>query len=459
MRGAACGTIVVAMTETTHEDPPPPLPPPGSVPPQRGAPPLVRDPDDAVVAGVCAAFGRSTDTDPVLWRVTVAVLALFGGAGLVLYALGWLLIPRRGERHSFAERTLRRPDRGISPAGVLLVIAAAVVLLAVLDDGPGFGALLVVAGIAYLVLRERRDPRPGAAVPPGPYAGSVPSYDGPTPSFGTGPYAGPYAGPYGPDGDVDADAAYGTAAYGPAPYGTAPYGPAPYGPAPYGTDPYAPSASLGDPWGTAPAPVPRRPRSPLAGLTLSAAALLAGVLLALRLAAGIDALTPERIVAVVLLVVGLGLLVGAFVGRARLLIPVGLVLAVVLAGTAGARGAGLGDGVGARTWTPVDGGTYTLGAGEAVLDLRALDADADLAADVGAGTLTVLVPRGTRAVVDAEVGVGEISRSLEGGRRTVLTPDDDEGLSEQFVVGSGDVRVALDLEVGLGRIEVRRVAA
>jgi phage shock protein PspC (stress-responsive transcriptional regulator) len=116
-----------------------------------------------VVAGVCAAFGRYTDTDPVLWRVSVAVLTLFGGAGLVLYALGWLLVPRRGEPQSALERAVRRQGRSITPAGVLLAVGAAVALLVVLDDGPGPVVLLVLGGVAWLVARERRDPTSAAS--------------------------------------------------------------------------------------------------------------------------------------------------------------------------------------------------------------------------------------------------------------------------------------------------------
>ena len=440
MCGASRRTIVLAMTETTHDDPVPPLPPPpGSIPPQRGAPRLVRDPDDKVVAGVCAAFGRYTDTDPVLWRVTIAVLTLFGGAGLVLYALGWLLVPRRGEAQSFAERTLRRPDRGMSAAGVLLVVAAAVVLLAVLDDGPGFGALLVIAGVGNLVFRERRDSHPASpgAVPPGPPYADVPSYDAPTPTFETAAGSAPYE----------------SAPYEGAPGTTAPFTATPFPSTPFPSTPYAAT-----PWDAAPVRRPRRRRSPLGALTLSAATLVAGVLLALRLS-GVDALTPERILAVALLVVGGGLLVGAHVGRARWLIPVGLLLAAALALTSAARGAGLDDGVGQRSWTPVAGGTYDLGAGEAVLDLRDVQDGARLDAGVGVGSLVVLVPPGVEAVVEAEVGIGEIARAAESGRRTVLTSGDETELSEDFVVGSGDRRVELDLEVGMGEIEVRRGAA
>ena len=49
-----------------------------------------------MVAGVCAAVGRATNTDPALWRVLFAVLALAGGVGLLAYLVGWLLIPAEG---------------------------------------------------------------------------------------------------------------------------------------------------------------------------------------------------------------------------------------------------------------------------------------------------------------------------------------------------------------------------
>ena len=103
-------------------------------------------------------------------------------------------------------------------------------------------------------------------------------------------------------------------------------------------------------------------------MTLSLATLVTGVLLALRLS-GVDGLTAPRILAVALLVVGGGLLVGAWVGRARWLIAVGLLLALALGASAAARSAGLDDGVGERTWTPRGDASYRLGAGEAVLDL------------------------------------------------------------------------------------------
>jgi phage shock protein PspC (stress-responsive transcriptional regulator) len=324
------------MTETLIDAPLPPPPPD----PRR----LVRDPDDKVVAGVCAAFGRYTGTDPVLWRVSVAVLALLGGAGLALYALAWLLVPRTGEPQSLAERALRRPDSSVGVLGVIAAVLVGVVLLGLLD-GAGIGALVVIGGLAYLVARERRE--------------------GPTAQRGAGAETAP------------------------------------------------PTAPL-----TAPPPRVPRDRSPLGGLTLSAAILLSGALLLAR-EAGVAQVTGSRVLAVALLVVGAGLLVGTWYGRARWLLPVGLLLAVLMTGAATAERLDAQDGIGERSWRAVDGGEYRLGAGEATLDLRGLRGldDATLSARVGLGQLTVLVPRGMSVAIDADVQLGEISSPASGAAR------------------------------------------
>jgi len=56
---------------------------------------LYRSPDDRVVAGVCGGLGEYFSIDPVLVRIVWIVLSLAGGAGLLLYILAWILVPRR----------------------------------------------------------------------------------------------------------------------------------------------------------------------------------------------------------------------------------------------------------------------------------------------------------------------------------------------------------------------------
>ena len=362
---------------------------------------LARDPDDRVVAGVCAAAGRYTDTDPVLWRVVLAALALAGGVGVGLYLLAWLLIPRTGSTTSWAERQLRRPDRSVNVAGVALLLVIALAVVALLDDGSAAVVVLVVGGLAYLAARDRAATLPADGAP----------VDG-----------------------ARVDSARVDSAW-------VPTGP----PSQYGVPPVAPPVAA--------APIAPRERSLLGAVTVSAATLVVGVLLLLR-EAGVEGITAPRVLAAALLVVGAGLLVGTWIGRARwlALVGLGLVLALIPAAATDGR---LDGGAGERTWVPTAGSAltvYRLGAGEATLDLRRLDpGDLDrLDARVGVGSLVVLVPEDLRVRATADVGLGEIitlDRDLPDGQdREVL------GLGPS----SGPL-LELDLEVGLGEIEVRRV--
>ena len=214
-----------------------------------------------------------------------------------------------------------------------------------------------------------------------------------------------------------------------------------------------------------PAPKGRRRRSRLGLLTLSAAAVVAGALLTLR-SAGFEQFTVARILAVVLVVLGAGILVGTWVGRARWLLLPALVVAAALVPAALFQSApGYDGGVGSKSWTPLstdDGTTYELGAGEAEPDLRQLDPQAlpeRLSVELGLGELVVLVPDGVRVRVTADLAVGEILTGELGGDLRSLQ----EGPSDRdrtFTVGAaGDPLMELDLEVGAGVIEVRRVAS
>ncbi|MEU4514258.1 PspC domain-containing protein [Nonomuraea wenchangensis] len=46
-----------------------------------------------IVAGVCSGIGEYVGIDPNLIRIALAVVTLFGGLGVGVYAIGWLLIP------------------------------------------------------------------------------------------------------------------------------------------------------------------------------------------------------------------------------------------------------------------------------------------------------------------------------------------------------------------------------
>ncbi|HEX3824619.1 MAG TPA: PspC domain-containing protein [Mycobacteriales bacterium] len=76
-----------------------------------GPVPLRRPTDDRMVAGVAAGVARYLDIDATVVRITFAVLAVLGGAGLPLYLAGWLLIPEDGSSESIAGEFTHQPPQ------------------------------------------------------------------------------------------------------------------------------------------------------------------------------------------------------------------------------------------------------------------------------------------------------------------------------------------------------------
>ncbi|MEH0930120.1 PspC domain-containing protein [Micromonospora sp. CPCC 205558] len=160
---------------------------------------LVRPREGRYLAGVCAAIGRATNTDPVLWRVLLAVLGFFGGIGILVYVAAWLIIPNEGDTASPVESMLGRGRSSMSPVTVIVlsILAAASFAYIVTDAFRAvlLGAAILVAG-ALLLNRDGRNPRPGApggpppAAPSGNPAGPVPPVAWPAPSYGAAPSTG-----------------------------------------------------------------------------------------------------------------------------------------------------------------------------------------------------------------------------------------------------------------------------
>ncbi|MEV7261945.1 PspC domain-containing protein [Micromonospora aurantiaca] len=168
-------------------------PPPGGYAPPPGAAGfttrygLVRPREGRYLAGVCAAIGRATNTDPVLWRVLLAVLGFFGGIGIIVYVAGWLIIPGEGDTASPVEAMLGRGRSSMSPITVIVLgIVVALGFAYVVTDGFRailLGAVILIGG-ALLLNREQRGPaqRPAQPAPPhGPPPGPVPPVAWPAP--------------------------------------------------------------------------------------------------------------------------------------------------------------------------------------------------------------------------------------------------------------------------------------
>ncbi|WP_353650618.1 PspC domain-containing protein [Nakamurella sp. A5-74] len=105
---------------------------------------------DRKMAGVAGGIGRALGVDPVLIRIAFAVLTIFGGAGIALYALGWSLMPAESDEVSGVESLLGRGRSSMSP--VLAVILGVVVIASVTSSFTWGRSLVPYAAIAVLVV-------------------------------------------------------------------------------------------------------------------------------------------------------------------------------------------------------------------------------------------------------------------------------------------------------------------
>ena len=115
-----------------------------SPPPRR----LVRPRSDRVLGGVCAGLGRYFNTDPVFFRIAAIILALIGGAGVLLYIAAVLLVP--SEESAGAAGSASPADgrnRGLVIAGVVVLLLIGWPFL--LGGGLLFAGILIP--IAFLV--------------------------------------------------------------------------------------------------------------------------------------------------------------------------------------------------------------------------------------------------------------------------------------------------------------------
>jgi phage shock protein PspC (stress-responsive transcriptional regulator) len=437
-------------------------------PPQyerRGYPPLSdlrRSRTDRHVAGVSGGLGRYAGIDPLVFRILFVVLTIFGGSGILFYALGWLLVPEEGETESEGQRIMNgrsTRSKGSILALIIVVIAGVVAIGATIDSGPGVGGLglLAVIGLgAVLLLRNgQRDQAPV----PGPVHGPVPPPAEPGAYGQTPGTAYTAAAPPAPAAPPPAAAPAQTAAVAPPQTATftppspqtAPFTPPPSGPTyPVYTPPPVP-------------PAPPKEKSVLGRVTLSVALVVVGLLVGWNAATDSD--VPGRVVlAAALGVVGLGLVVGAVAGRARGLVVWGVLLTALASVAAVVPDVPVNGGVGDRTWRPATvselQSEYRLGIGDAELDLSRLDLTGAgrQRVDVrqGVGDLTVVIPADVVVRVDADVQGGDL-------RVPTLEPMDGTDLHQRVVVpeGSspGSAVLVVDAELGLGSLEVRRAAS
>ncbi|KMS67372.1 membrane protein [Streptomyces viridochromogenes] len=413
-----------------------------------------RDRRHKMLAGVCAGLGRQCDMDPVIFRITLAVLSATGGIGLLFYGFAWLFVPYDDEDENEVRKLLTGRVDGQALTAVLFALVGCGVFLTLLKNG---GVLtfavvlsLLLAGAGYwsrhrstpdpdpLAAQTVADAPPEAQAPPVPTA--YPSWwrdpivkDG-THEGGTGYLWGPR------DRDVAAAVNIGLGTW----------------------------SSRGDIRTRHPRqPKPRGPRS--IGGWVFLLALLAGALgtggtwedhaLGTSLQTGL---------ACALLVLGLGIAVSAFLGRTG---AGSIFLAIITAGLLAASAA-LPKDISThwieRNWRPAAVADvqqqYDLGSGVGTLDLTRLNVTQDQTvatrADVGVGRLKVIVPKDMTVQLSIDVGVGDIQLPGDDKQDVDVAPGKHKELTLTPPAGTKAAgTLDLDLSVGVGQAEVSRATS
>ena len=427
---------------------------------------LVREPDDRKIAGVCSGLADRLGVDVTAVRVGFVALALVTPTVVIAYVVAALVVPER--RPDQVRVRAQRVHLGHIPHPVL-VIGAIIAVALVVDDAwwlePFPAALALIAVGVWLIAQGRDDETnrdderhwPGSTAPDG-------AVSPPSDAEGVDDAAS-VSGPLDVDPTQLVDATEPFAEV----EGTGPPGEFPPPASSWwsgrpghdaSVEPAPPPAAA--PPITAPDPTPAPPRAPRSRL--------AAVVLAVLLVGGgftwlVDAVDLVDVdwtdgLALGLVVVGVGLLIAAWHGRAWALVPVGLlfVLLIVVAETLVVPvDAGMGEQTEIVDTSAALARDHELFAGQLTLDLRDVPSSAGetatLEAAVGAGQLRVLVPADATVTVDADVRIGEVVS--DGG------PEANEsgvGLDERFTLDGSTQgpEIDLDLFVGIGSLEVTR---
>ncbi|SFJ82343.1 PspC domain-containing protein [Cellulomonas sp. KH9] len=442
----------------------------------------LRRSDERWLGGVAGGLAERVGVDPLVVRGLFAVTFLVGGLGLVLYGVAWALLPDDRDDRILLERL----GAGDADGALLGALAFVVVGFArgdgwwwFWDGGSALGGavwLACVAGLVALVVtavqRHQRgtapwqhgDGRPGGPVPPAGPPSTAP--------FGTAPYGTPYGTPPGAAAAGTPGAtAWAQTSTAPLPVGSPQDCPPAQGaPVP----PYAVAGHRppGPPFAGGPPLAPRPGRRGADGATVGAVVGLSvvglGVLLLAERIGAFDGPVWLTAGGIALVLAGLGIASLAARGRSSgfigFLAVVGLLVGVPAALAQQSDWADV-----ARGWEDqgrdvtvtsraVAANGFDVNSGRSRIDLTAVPIDPDevlrVPINMGAGQLTVIVPREAAVRAHVDHGIGAVRWEM------------DDDVHEQSGVGLGDLMyedddaaagspdLVLDIDGGVGQVRI-----
>jgi phage shock protein PspC (stress-responsive transcriptional regulator) len=379
---------------------------------------LVRPVEGRMVAGVAKGVADNFGLSEWIPRVLFVVTAFMGGLGVVLYVACWAFIRSEDESESIADRFFSGASTSRSWLGIGLIVVAGMIILANFTFLAGeviwAAAFLVVGLLLYTGNIPSGSKQPGDV--------SVESKEGvqrmtttdtlesTIPSSGVSPAGGTVSPP-----------------------------------------PVVP------PTPTPPGPPPaKRETSILGRLTVGAMLLGMGILAILD---NVDALAieaePRHYLALAVTILGVGLLVGSVLGRARWLILLGVIMIPTLAFSPAFEydwdSSSFDSQVRPTSFEEIEP-RYELDIGSMNIDLRELPWDGQelvIDAEVAMGSIEIELPDGVGIIGTATVDIGVVS---EPGRSSSGLGDPHLDWNAPGELGT----VLLGAEVNVGNIEISR---
>jgi phage shock protein PspC (stress-responsive transcriptional regulator) len=382
---------------------------------------LERRADDKIAGGVCSGLAAYFELDPLWFRIGFVVVSLSGAIGVILYLAAWALMPLPGE-----PSPLQRKSSPVILIGAALLVIATFMFLPLLGSvlrlvtspfgglgisppvldyfpGPAFLALGLIA-VGVVLLRQRdegRGPLAPSARPPRSEASEATTTEDVV----------------APDREVTTPMTY--------------------------TPTYQP-------------PRVRRDRSALSAFIIAAVLLIVGAA-AVVSSAELAQIDVGQLTALALFIMGLGLIVGAWWGRARLMILLGILLIPIVLATSvidfpltGGFGGGY---IAPRTEAQLHNLSYTVG--DVQLDFsnyRFDEGTAQIDIRMGVGNLQIMVPRQVHAVVAVDIrsGNAQVFRTEETGADISFMAEAGEG------EGDASKRLRINVTGGLMAVNVYR---
>jgi phage shock protein PspC (stress-responsive transcriptional regulator) len=377
---------------------------------------LIRPLEGRILVGVAQGLANRFNFPVLFIRIAFVLLSLGGGLGIALYAAGWFLVRSEEETEPPAERFFSGASTPRSWIGIGLVFIAMLILLdnfTFLSGGIVWAVGLLVVGVLLYtgdlprLVKENNDDKEGVQ--------QVTNTDTLVPATTV----------------IDSPAGSGPVG------GVVPPTPTPIPPPP-------------------PA-VPPKPRetSLLGRLTIGVMLVSLGVLAILDNISGIPIEPePRHYMALAVTVLGVGLLVGGFIGRARWLILLGVVMVPTMAFSPVFEYDWNTDDFDQRvsvdTFAELDE-VYSLEIGSVYLDLTELPWEGeviDLVVEVDAGNIEIDIPEGVGIVGTAAVDVGRVGAP---GREAAGLGNPELTFNDPGPLGT----VNLDASVDIGNIEIR----